>query len=565
MSNDNIRPAGQAAPQDGDQIQTEKGPEASHLSQLHEASIDDKVLRSQAAEATEQEHSIGLIQGFKTYKRAAFWSTVISSTVIMEGYDVTLIGNFFGYPEFRKKYGEYLNERSGYQISSQWQQAFNITSAFANIIGALLNGYFTSKYGHRMVLIFSLASLACFVFISFFAPNVQAQLAGQILCNIPWGVFATTGPAYAAEVTPLAIRGYLTAYVNLCWVIGQFLSTAVLAGLVNRQDEWGYRIPFALQWIWPIPLILAAWFAPESPWHLVRTGQLDKAKRSLARLSEPHQTVDLDATVAMMVHTNKLEMEERQGTSYWDAFRGTNRRRTEIACMSFLSQITNGGALCYSGTFFFQQAGVADDVSYYIGVGGKGVAFIGTVLSWGLIYRFGRRTIWIAGFTGIVMILWTIGFLAVPTNQTLALSYAQSFMCVVWLGLYSLTVGPIVYTIVSEIGSTRLRTQTVVLARTTYYLGNVIGGGTLQPKMLAPGDWNLKGKTAFFWAGLATLTWIWGYFRMFETKDRTFGEMDVMFQRGISARKSAKYELTSDDMFLAQEQDNRQGRENVKN
>lgn len=601
MSNDNIRAAAQGAPQDADQIQTEKGPGASHLSQLHEAKIDDKVLRSQAAEATEQEHSIGLVQGFKTYKRAAFWSVVISSTVIMEGYDVTLIGNFFGYPEFRKKYGEYLNERSGYQISSQWQQAFNISSAFANILGALLNGYFTSRYGHRMVLIVSLASLACFVFISFFAPNVQAQLAGQILCNIPWGVFATTGPAYAAEVTPLAIRGYLTAYVNLCWVIGQFISTAVLAGLVNRRDEWGYRIPFALQWIWPIPLMLAAWFAPESPWHLVRTGQLDRAKRSLARLSEPHQTVDLDATVAMMVHTNKLEMEERKGTTYWDAFRGTNRRRTEIACMSFLSQITNGGALCYSGSFFFQQAGVADDVSYYIGVGGIGVAFIGTVLSWGLIYRFGRRTIWIAGFTGIVMILWTIGFLAITPNQTLALSYAQSFMSVVWLGLYSLTVGPIVYTIVSEIGSTRLRTQTVVLARTTYYLGNVIGGGTLQPKMLAPGDWNLKGKTvscslffrflciehaipdqralsqsfmlnfplqnkqAFFWASLATLTWIWGYFRMFETKGRTFGEMDVMFQRGISARKSAKYELTSDDMFLAQEQDNRRGGENVKN
>ncbi|KAI6279427.1 hypothetical protein MCOR27_005185 [Pyricularia oryzae] len=52
---------------------------------------------------------------------------------------------------------------------------------------------------------------------------------------------------------------------------------------------------------------------------------------------------------------------------------------------------------------------------------------------------------------------------------------------------------------------------------------------------------------------------------MFETKGRTFGEMDVMFQRGISARKSAKYELTSDDMFMAQEQDNRRGGENVKN
>ena len=43
-------------------------------------------------------------------------------TVIMEGYDVTLLGSFYGYPMFRRKYGEYLDEKNGYQISSTWQQ-----------------------------------------------------------------------------------------------------------------------------------------------------------------------------------------------------------------------------------------------------------------------------------------------------------------------------------------------------------------------------------------------------------------------------------------------------------
>lgn len=33
---------------------------------------------------------------------------------------------------------------------------------------------------------------------------------------------------------------------------------------------------------------------------------------------------------------------------------------------------------------------------------------------------------------------------------------------------------------------------------------------------------------AFFWAVLATLTLTWGYFRLPETKDRTFGEMDIL-------------------------------------
>jgi MFS transporter, SP family, general alpha glucoside:H+ symporter len=413
----------------------------------------------------------------------------------MEGYDVTLIGSFFGYPSFREKYGEYLNEESGYQISARWQQKFNAIGATANIVGALLNGWATARWGHRKVLIASLFWLTAFIFVTFFAPTIEVMLVGSILCNVPWGVFATTGPAYASEVTPLAIRGYLTAYVNLCWCIGQFISAGVLKGLVNNPTAWSYRVPFAIQWVWPIPLAVAAFLAPESPWYLVRQDRLDAAKQSLERLSQPEHHHEIESTVAMMVHTNKYEIAEREGVTYWDAFRGTNRRRTEIACVGFLSQITNGGALCYSGAFFFQQTGISASAAYGIALGGTGIAFVGTIISWFYIYRWGRRTIWLVGFSALVVILWTIGFLAIPSPQTKALAWGQSLLCIVWLGAYSMTVGPIIYVIVSEVGSTRLRTQTVVLGRSTYYVGNIICGGLIQPELLSPGSWNAKGKT----------------------------------------------------------------------
>jgi MFS transporter, SP family, general alpha glucoside:H+ symporter len=300
----------------------------------------------------------------------------------------------------------------------------------------------------------------------------------------------------------MAIRAYLTAYVNLCWCIGQFISAGVLKGLVDVDSQWSYRVPFAIQWIWPIPLAIAAFLAPESPWYLVRKGRLEDAKKSLSRLSQPEHHHELDSSVALMVHTNKLEISEREGVTYYDAFRGTNRRRTEIACMGFLSQITNGGALCYSGSYFFQQTGIDASTSYGIALGGTGIAFVGTILSWTYLHKFGRRQIWLVGFSSLVAILWTIGFLAIPSNQTKPLAWAQSLLCVVWLGAYSLTVGPIIYVLVSEIGSTRLRTQTVVLGRSTYYVGNILFGGLTQPELLAPGSLNLKGKTVsnvIFW------------------------------------------------------------------
>jgi SP family general alpha glucoside:H+ symporter-like MFS transporter len=511
--------------------------------------LSGKALKEEALLGQQNEHNLGLWQALKTYKRAALWSVLISTTVVMEGYDVTLLGSFIGYPAFRNKYGVYLNEESGYQISAKWQTGLNDIAAVGNIIGALMNGYFTAKYGHRRVMMATLVALSAMIFIVFFAPTIEVLLVGTFFCNIPWGFFATTGPAYAAEVAPLALRGYLTAYVNLCWAMGQLISAGVLKGLVNNTTQWGYRIPFAVQWVWPIPLFIAALLAPESPWFLVRTGQLDRAKRSLARLSEPEHNVDYDAAIALMVQTDKVEKEERAGVNLWDAFRGTNLRRTEISCMAFLSQITDGGALCYSGTFFFQQTGIDANTSYAIGLAGTGIAFCGTIISWFYISKWGRRDIWLYGFYMLVVVLFIIGILACVPNQTVAIAWAQSCLCLVWLGAYSMSVGPIVYTIVAEIGSTRMRTQTVVLGRATYYVGNIIGG-VLQPYFMSPTSWNAKGKTAFFWGSLSFLTTVWGFFRLPETKDRTFYEMDVLFQKKIPARKFSKYEVVGDEVYL---------------
>jgi len=55
----------------------------------------------------------------------------------------------------------------------------------------------------------------------------------------------------------------MTSWINMCWVIGGLFSTGVLTGLMKNTSQWGYRIPFALQWIWPIPIILATLLAPE--------------------------------------------------------------------------------------------------------------------------------------------------------------------------------------------------------------------------------------------------------------------------------------------------------------
>ena len=72
--------------------------------------------------------------------------------------------------------------------------------------------------------------------------------------------------------------------------------------------------------MWPLPLAIGVFLAPESPWWLVRKGRLDDAKKALLRLTSLNRETDFDAdeTVAMMVHTTALEEKITSGASYFD-------------------------------------------------------------------------------------------------------------------------------------------------------------------------------------------------------------------------------------------------------
>jgi len=58
-------------------------------SQPEKNDFSGKMLNADAKLATEAEHSMPLWQGIKTYRKAVFWSVLVSTSIIMEGYDTT--------------------------------------------------------------------------------------------------------------------------------------------------------------------------------------------------------------------------------------------------------------------------------------------------------------------------------------------------------------------------------------------------------------------------------------------------------------------------------------------
>lgn len=52
---------------------------------------------------------------------------------------------------------------------------------------------------------------------------------------------------------------------------------------------------------------------------------------------------------------------------------------------------------------------------------------------------------------------------------------------------------------------------------------------------------------AFVWGSTALIFFTWAFFRLPETKDRTFEQLDVLFAKKISARKFAKTDVNAFD------------------
>ncbi|RYP60135.1 hypothetical protein DL769_008264 [Monosporascus sp. CRB-8-3] len=488
---------------------------------------------SNAREATEREKNMTLWQSIKMYPKAICFSMALSLCIIMEGYDLQLLGNFYGLLQFRQKFGVPL-ENGDWQLTAGWQSGLQNGTQVGQISGLMIAGILADRYGYKKAVLGALFALVGFISILFFAQNIYMLFVGGILCGLPWGAFQTLTATYAADVAPIGLRPILTTYVNMCWVMGQLMSTGILRGLLTRQDQWAWRIPYAIQWVFPPPIIMGVLFMPESPTWLVRHGRLADAKNSLRRLTSLTEE-EIDYKVAMIAHTDELEREAQEGTSYLDCFRGVNRRRTEIACGAWMAQVWCGIWFGGNVVYFLQQASFDAEQSFNFGLGMGEVALLGTLCAWFILLHVGRRTLYLVGLSGMFTILLAVGFMGIP-EPVPALGWASGSLMLVYVLIFDLTIGPVGYCIVAEIASTRLRIKTVVLARNAYNIASIIAN-FLNPPILNPTAWNLRGKGGFIWCGFCLCVLVWAYFRLPEPKGLSPAELDMLFEQRVSARR----------------------------
>ncbi|KAK7751951.1 hypothetical protein SLS62_006094 [Diatrype stigma] len=163
----------------GDEQTTQIDPE---VAKRIAANVEDFMrLVREANEANDRERDMKLSTAVKIYPKAIGWSMVLSSCLIMEGYQTSVIGSYTAYPAFLKKFGTPA-PNGMLQIPANWQNG--ITGA--KNVGEIIAGWLSEIYGYRWTILPGLIAITAFVFFPFFAPTLAIFLVGEFFQGMAW-------------------------------------------------------------------------------------------------------------------------------------------------------------------------------------------------------------------------------------------------------------------------------------------------------------------------------------------------------------------------------------------
>ncbi|XP_041498692.1 solute carrier family 2, facilitated glucose transporter member 3 [Microtus oregoni] len=423
-------------------------------------------------------------------------------------------------------------------LTTLWSLCVAIFSV-GGMIGSFSVGLFVNRFGRRnSMLLVNLLAIAggCLMGFAKIAESVEMLILGRLVIGIFCGLCTGFVPMYIGEVSPTALRGAFGTLNQLGVVIG--ILVAQIFGLdfiLGSEDLWPGLLGLTI-----IPAIIqsaALPFCPESPrFLLINKKEEDHAKEILQQL---WGTQDVAQEIQEMKDESARMAQEKQVTVL-ELFRAPNYRQPLlISVILQLSQQLSGiNAVFYYSTGIFKDAGVQEPIYATIGAGVVNTIF--TIVSVFLVERAGRRTLHMIGLGGMAIcsILMTTSMLLKDEYQ------AMSFVCIVailvYVAFFEIGPGPIPWFIVAELFSQGPRPAAVAVAGCSNWTSNFLVG------MLFPSAAAALGAYVFIiFAVFLAVFLIFTFFKVPETKGRTFEDITRAFEGQAQAGKTSGMEMNS--------------------
>ncbi|XP_075071879.1 solute carrier family 2, facilitated glucose transporter member 3-like [Mixophyes fleayi] len=473
----------------------------------------------------------------------AFAVLVAAIGSLQYGYNIGVINA----PEkiIRSFYNDTYIHRYGKPISvslltSLWSLSVAIFSV-GGMFGSLCVGYFANRFGRRnAMMLVNVAAVVggAFMALSKLAWSMEMLIIGRFIIGVYSGLCTGLVPMYIGELAPTAYRGAL----------GTLHQLAIVVGILVAQI-FGLEFILGSATLWPlllgITVILSAIqcallpFCPESPRYLLIVKK--EYERAETILRKVRGTQDVASDIEEMKEEG-LRMTQEKPVSFIELFRSRQYRQPLIiAIVLQLSQQLSGiNAVFYYSTSIFEGAGVAQPVYATIGAGVVNTVF--TVVSLLIVERAGRRTLHLTGLGGMAVFALIMTIALALKDHAIGWSYVSIIAIFGFVAMFEIGPGPIPWFIVAELFSQGPRPAAMAISGCSNWTANFLVG------MLFPYAADGCGPYVFLiFMGLLIVFFIYTFFKVPETKGRTFEEIAQNFQRTKGMEpgiKSNNVELT---------------------
>ncbi len=414
---------------------------------------------------------------------------------LLFGYDWVVIG---GAKPFYELYFGISN--------SPLMQGVAMTTALVGcLVGAMVAGAAADRYGRKPLLMFSavlftVSAIATGLFSDFLLFNIARFIGGMGI-----GIASALSPMYIAEVSPPAIRGRMVSLNQMTIVLG-ILSAQIVNMLLARDTTvaieqewnvaWGWRWMFWAETLPAALFLLMNFFIPESPVFLNEKSRVrnveGESKNSSSHLWSELSLFSRQASLKKVLLLGLV-------IAVFQQWCGTN------VIFNYAQEIFVGAGFNVDGMFInIVITGIAN------------VVF--TIIALYTIEKWGRRTLILLGAGGlgvIYLVLGTCYFMGVKGILMVAL-------VVTAISVYAMTLGPVTWTLLSEIFPNRVRG--VAMSICTFALW--VGCCTLTfsfPSMNAA-----LGSSGTFWiySAICFCAFVFLYRRCPETKGKSLEELE---------------------------------------
>ena len=395
------------------------------------------------------------------------------------------------------------------------------SALYGTVLGSLLGGWPTDKFGRKKTLIFIgglyvLSAIGCGC-----ANNVGIFIAARFIGGIGIGISTVVAPLYISEIAPAAYRGRLAGMFQFNIVFGivvAFASNAIISHL-GGENAWRWMLGIAA-----IPSVIYAGMCfalPESPrWLIGRKGD-HAAGLAVLKLIEPEKSAaELEA------HANEIQSaassEKKSASNFW-----TWRLRFPITLaffIAFFNQLSGINAVLYFAPRIFEMTGLGEKAALLQSVGLGITNLIFTFVGLWLIDRLGRRTLLYIGSFGY------IASLGLTAWAFFTQHYSIVPVCIfAFIAAHAVGQGAVIWVFISEIFPNRHRAEGQAFGCGTHWVFAALLT-TFFPKLVSA---FAPGYVFLFFCFMMVLQLVWVKLMVPETKGIALE--DMQHKLGIEA------------------------------